>query len=85
MRNFLEGRLVEERVPFPSDHRPFSGHVTFARLSNTLKSGVGNLPDIEQAAHIVCVPASLDLMESELSQKGATYTILQKFPFSGDN
>jgi 2'-5' RNA ligase len=85
VRNFLEDRLVEERVPFPSDRRPFSCHVTLARLSGTARFGEGNLPDIGQVAHAVCVPASLDLMESELSQKGATYTVLQKFPFSGEN
>jgi 2'-5' RNA ligase len=86
LRNFLEDKLVEEKVPFPSDRRPFSGHVTLARLGDIATQGTPEaLPDIDRAIHTACVPLSFDLMESELSKRGATYTVLQKFPFSAEN
>lgn len=85
LRNLLEDELAKEKVPFPRDRRPFSGHVTLARLSETAGTGGGDLPDILRAVHAAYLPASLDLMESELGKHGATYTVLQKFPFSPNN
>ena len=85
LRNFLEDKLVEEKVPFPRDRRPFSGHVTLARLSDDIKATGEALPSIEHAVHAAYLPTSFDLMESELSKHGATYTVLQKFPFSQGN
>ena len=84
LRNFLEDKLVEEKVPFPATV-VLLGHVTLARLSDAAKSESGILPDIGRGVRTAYVPTSFDLMESELSRHGATYTVLQKFPFSKES
>ncbi len=80
VQNLLEGLLDEEGIRFEQEARQFSGHLTLARFSNDVLGG--GLPPIERMFKINYVGTSLDLMESELGQKGAKYTILQKFPFS---
>jgi 2'-5' RNA ligase len=80
IKEFLEDRLAESGVRFERESRAFSGHITLARFQNTMAPD--GLPKIERTVALHCAGISLDLMESELGRNGATYTVLQRFPFS---
>ncbi len=77
----LAGRVEAglEPLGFEREKRPFTGHVTLARL----KSGAPDLV-LALAAHTEEVYGTFSvghvhLMESELGPRGPTYTVLQEF------
>jgi 2'-5' RNA ligase len=80
LRNTLENLLDQEGVRFGHESRGFSGHLTLARFSEAMSAS--DLPPIERTIKVICAGTSLDLMKSELERRGASYTTLQKFPFS---
>ena len=61
----------------PPDDRPFSGHVTLARVARNAKADLRRLTgapiEAEWQADSVC------LVESRLSPKGARYEVLERF------
>ncbi len=72
---------------FPQEKRPFSPHLTLARLrsgkgSETLVMKVNEMsPDIEQIGSLKI--RSVDLMQSELNRRGPIYTPLAKVELTG--
>jgi 2'-5' RNA ligase len=81
IKKSLEYLLAGAGIRFERESRMFSGHITLARFRGSMAPG--DLPKIERMLRVICVGASIDLMESELGRAGATYTALQKFPFLG--
>ncbi len=88
----LHRSLTDElaRRNFPVDRRPFSPHLTLARIKNPLS------PDelqklqrlLEDPQKELRSPAPqqvrhIDVMKSELSRSGAQYSILQSYELSG--
>ncbi|MFA5133602.1 MAG: RNA 2',3'-cyclic phosphodiesterase [Patescibacteria group bacterium] len=72
LKNKLGGKLEQEG--FRIDKRPFNGHITLARVKEKIPELIINeLPRGEWEI------SRFDLMESKLSPKGATYTILESF------
>ena len=80
LRRSLEDHLADRGIRFEHEARAFSGHITLARFANGASKA--DLPSIERHFAIECAGSSLDLMESEMDSRGATYSVLQKFPFS---
>jgi len=72
---------------FPLEKRPFSPHLTLARLrsgkgSETLVAKVNEISsDVEQISSLKI--RSIDLMQSELDRRGPIYTPLAKVEFTG--
>ncbi|MBU6500970.1 MAG: RNA 2',3'-cyclic phosphodiesterase [Patescibacteria group bacterium] len=79
IKNVLEDGLEEANVRFKREQRPFTGHLTLARLTTDFTAD--NLPTIGRDVHMQFEADGLDLMESELKRGGAEYTSLQKFLF----
>ncbi len=65
----------------PPDDRPFHGHITLARVADRsrvdLRPFTGRAVAAEWQVDAVC------LVESRLSQKGARYEVLHRFPVAG--
>lgn len=77
IKKTLEDNLEEASIKFRRENRPFSGHITIARISNW---GELNLPPLEETINnLEFRPESLDLMESYLKKTGAEYRCLGKF------
>lgn len=79
MRDILENELAVRGVPFQSEMRAFSGHITLAKFTGETTRVL--LPPIERPLQFNFPAASIDLMESELKRSSAEYTMLQSFPF----
>lgn len=62
---------------FRSETRPFSPHITLARLGASQRY---NLPSIDQNFKAVVEVASIEVMESDLKYDGAEYVILESAP-----
>jgi len=77
LRNGLGQEL--EKEGFKIDIKPFNGHITLARV----KEKIIDLTDIGKDApkNIDWQVNGFDLMESKLSPKGPTYSILKSFLF----
>ena len=79
IRDTLEDEFAARGVPFQSEMRAFSGHITLAKFTG--EATVASLPPIERSLQFNFPAASIDLMESELKRSSAEYTMLQSFPF----
>lgn len=78
----LENALTssEKVAPFKIERRPFSPHITLARMKMGEWHQLDELPRIEQDFKQSVPVASLDVMESDLKRDGAEYTILELCP-----
>lgn len=65
-----------ERIGLETDHRSWRIHLTMARLKTPLHLLVTNLNKLQLKSFEV---KSIDLMKSELTPKGAIYSILKNF------
>lgn len=78
IKNYLEDLLLENGVGFQQENRPYSTHLTLARLETTPKT---SLPKIEKDFRLEFSAKNLDLMESHLKKTGAEYESLSGFNF----
>ncbi len=84
----LAARLDCELAPmgFATESRPFSGHVTLGRV----RSPRGRKPLVEELQRMggsdfgAQPVSSFELLRSDLSPAGPTYTILREFELSGE-
>lgn len=85
----LQGRLASELEMrgFPREDRPFSPHLTLARIKEPLPPDVAlALPDLLRSApatHSSWQVHELCVMKSELARSGARYTCLHAYPLEG--
>lgn len=87
----LQQRLAAglESLGFPREERPFSPHLTLARLKQPLAPEVVSGLEALQAApiprgeHATFAVDQIAVMKSELARSGARYTRLQACPFGG--
>lgn len=77
IKNKLEDDLIENRVRFKIENRPFNAHLTLTRFESISENfQLSQLP-----APINFTAQSLDLMESHLKRSGAEYDILTRVDF----
>ena len=79
LQKHLERSL--DAVGFPPENKPFSPHLTLGRVRNQIRPNQRRaLAELLSAAKLKATPIfqinSIDLMKSELTQKGAIYTKL---------
>ena len=74
-------------VGFPREQRPFSPHLTLARLESTLPPGSLREAVLRNAAREFGAfrATQFHLIESKLKPAGAEYTTVQSFPFVSEN
>jgi 2'-5' RNA ligase len=74
-----------QRIGFPREERPFRPHLTLARIkdSRALKGLDHALEKGEEYTAGQFVASGLSLIQSELTPRGAVYTKLKWFPFTG--
>lgn len=84
----LQAQLAQQQ--FPVEERPFSPHLTLARIKNPFTTEeqqhlqrflAGKLGGPE--AHTPFTVSALNVMKSELSRDGAHYTVLRSYPLRG--
>lgn len=81
----LHQQVERALVPlgFPPENRPFSAHITLARLKSDARREVEAFLDQHRAFHADPFPVSaFHLIESTLTPQGAHYRIEQSFPLS---
>jgi RNA 2',3'-cyclic 3'-phosphodiesterase len=81
----LEQALL--RIGFPREERPFRPHLTLGRI-RTPKGLIGLARALEKGEEYTAgrfIAPGLSLIQSELTPRGAMYTRLKWFPFSGKN
>ena len=71
---------IENLNSFRLERRPFSPHITLARIKNQDWGETKNLPKIEQDFKATLSVTTIDVMESDLRGDGAEYTILESCP-----
>jgi 2'-5' RNA ligase len=79
----LEQTLHE--IGFPREERPFRPHLTLGRIK-TSRGLIGLVRALEKGEEYTAgrfIASGLSLMQSELTPRGAIYTKLKWFPFSG--
>ncbi|MBI4138460.1 MAG: RNA 2',3'-cyclic phosphodiesterase [Candidatus Wildermuthbacteria bacterium] len=84
LRNKLAQSLsASQKLKFMPDPRPFSLHITLARLNEPeFKSlELEERPRIQESISLTIPVTSFALMENEPAKTGATYTILERFIF----
>ena len=75
------------QIGFPREERPFRPHLTLGRI-RTSKGLIGLARALEREAEYTAgqfIASGLSLIQSELTPRGAIYTRLKGFPFSGKN
>jgi 2'-5' RNA ligase len=76
-----------EAAGFPREERPFRGHLTLARIK--LPQGLSGIDRIMASGEPYTAGAftatGLTLFKSDLTPKGALYTVLRHFPFHSCN
>lgn len=74
------------RVGFPAEERPFSPHLTLARIKSSqgLTGLERALEKGERYAAGEFTASGIGLIRSELTPRGAVYTKLKWFPFAGN-
>jgi len=82
IKNELEEAFVssEDLRAFRIEKRPFSPHITLARINMGQWYALGQIPKIEEDFKATVLVASIDVMESDLKRDGAEYTILESCP-----
>ncbi len=85
IKNELENAFVslEGISSFRAERRPFSPHITLARIKMEQWHNLEVQPQIEQDFKVIVPVASIDVMESDLKRDGAEYTIFESCPFIG--
>lgn len=80
----IKAKALEAGVLKRVDSRPFSGHITLARVKAWAWKQIDptEQPDIEQELDLSFEVKSIDLMESKLSPTGAKYSVLQSIPLT---
>ncbi|MFH0852159.1 MAG: RNA 2',3'-cyclic phosphodiesterase [bacterium] len=68
---------------FRPERRPFSPHITLARMNMDKWRDLSEQPAIEQELKAIVPVASIEVMESDLRCDGAEYTILESCPLEG--
>jgi 2'-5' RNA ligase len=79
----LEKALVSGEAVFRAEKRPFSPHITLAKINMEEWHKLGEIPNIEENFKLGLNAATIDVMESELRRDGAEYTILESCPLGG--
>jgi 2'-5' RNA ligase len=82
LRKDVEAALsaAENAGRYNPEHRPFSPHITLAKMNADEWHKLGEKPNIEENFKFGFNAASIDVMESELKRGGAEYTILESCP-----
>lgn len=80
----LEDELIKNGVRFKLENREFLAHITLAKFSEDLRSGLAELGGEFRDLNWFFEAESLDLMESRQSGKGMEYEILQSIDFGGN-
>ena len=81
LKTFLEDELIKNKVRFKLENRAFNAHVTLNRFADIPKNDLPELGKEFKDLDWFFEAESLDLMESQPSQKGAKYEVLQKISF----
>lgn len=78
----LENALIslEKLGSFRTERRPFSLHITLARIKMEKWSRLPEKPKIEEDFKASVAVNSIEVMESELKKDGAEYTVLESVP-----
>ncbi|MBA4422847.1 MAG: RNA 2',3'-cyclic phosphodiesterase [Syntrophus sp. (in: bacteria)] len=74
-----------QQIGFPHEERPFRPHLTLGRIK-TSRGLIGLVRALEKGEEYTAgrfIASGLSLMQSELTPRGAVYTKLKWFPFSG--
>lgn len=79
IKQMIENRLDEQGINSKREKRKLNGHITLARFGK--KTGVSELPRLNQELKLNFFVRSLDFMESKLKPSGANYSVLEKFEF----
>ncbi len=74
---------LERLGSFKIETRPFSPHITLARIKMGQWHDMPELPKIEQDFKAVVPVESIEVMESDLKSDGAEYVILESCPLNG--
>jgi len=79
IKNELEEAFVssENLKAFRIETRPFSLHITLARMNMGRWHSLEQKPELEQDFKAIVPVASIDVMESDLKRDGAEYTVLE--------
>jgi len=80
----LKKELKEQGILRQPDSRPFSGHITLARVRAWVwqKIEPEERPDIEKEIKLIFKTKSIDIMESQLKRSGPEYNVLSKIKLS---
>ncbi|OGZ34689.1 MAG: 2'-5' RNA ligase [Candidatus Portnoybacteria bacterium RBG_19FT_COMBO_36_7] len=86
IKNELEEVFVSSQNlrAFRIEKRPFSPHITLARINMGQWLNLAQKPQIEQDFKSIIPVANIDVMESDLKRDGAEYTILESAPLGAD-
>jgi len=68
---------------FRPESRPFSPHITLARINMDKWRDMREQPAVEQDLKAIVPVASIEVMESDLRGDGAEYTVLESCPLGG--
>lgn len=84
LKSDLENTLMafDGLASFKAENRPFSPHITLARLKFGQWHEMGKLPNVEQDFKAVVPVDSIEVMESDLKSDGAEYIILESCPLN---
>ncbi len=78
LRSNLENALSSEKsVDFEPENRPFSPHITLARIRMEEWRHLQKIPKIEEEVDFNFAVNSIEVMESQLLRDGAEYTVLE--------
>jgi 2'-5' RNA ligase len=81
LKTRLEDGLIKNGVRFKLENREFRTHITLAKFSEDLRGGLPELSREFRDLNWSFEAEGLDLIESQLSSKGAKYEILQSMEF----
>lgn len=78
IKNTLEDNLIDNRIRFKQENRPFKAHLTLARFE---PQPLRSLPPVAESFNHQFQAKGLDLMQSHLDRTGAKYDTLSSFDF----
>jgi 2'-5' RNA ligase len=83
LKQDLERRIFEspEITYRETDNRPFSPHITLARLDQKGWRQLENKPEIDKEINLSFHIDSMEIMQSDLSRSGPEYTVLESVSF----
>ena len=76
LQNRISNSLRKHRVNFKIDYPDFNGHITLAKFEPGKR-----LSPLDESLNLIFRAETLDLMESNLTNGGSGYEILEKFKF----